>query len=97
MKSESETKIKMITAILILIIISGAAHSAPKTTKTHILCPVPECPGLIEHYRHLGWVRKQKKNKKNRKKTTRNRQNKTTVGHNGSDNRIIEVIVAQKI
>ena len=77
----------MITAILILIIISGAAHSAPKTTKTHILCPQPECPGLIEHYRHLGWVRKQKKTKKTEKKQPETDKTKQPLA-------IMEVIIA---
>ena len=78
----------MITAILILIIISGAAHSAPKTTKTHILCPQPECPGLIEHYRHLGWVRKKKKKtKKTEKKQPETDKTKQPLA-------IMEVIIA---
>ena len=63
-------------------------HPMPSAgmSRTHRTLPAPRMGKKTE-----------KKQKKNRKKTTRNRQNKTTVGHNGSDNRIIEVIVAQKI
>ena len=44
-------------ALVCTLAIAHGSDEKNHAKKTHILCPHPKCPTIVEHYRELGWVR----------------------------------------